>query len=154
MSITTTGIEGRYKEIQMAFTPYITRKLYKTTLTMNEIVHPETSAPPGTWTEDKDWVSPVEWHVHENGTVYVTFWDDYKNAFNSANGNKFTLADADDVAVVQAMYTERIRQKQNSLISVKYTPAELAVPDTATKAGITEINNQVNAEYNAKWIIS
>ena len=154
MFITTIGIEGRYKEVQMAFTPYITRKLYKTTLSMGDIVHPETSGPLGSWTEEQDWVSPVEWHVHENGTVYVTFWDDYKDAFNKANKDKFTLADADDVKVVQAMYARAIRAKKDMLVSRKYTAAELAVPDTDTKAGITEINNDVDAEFNAKWIIS
>ena len=154
MSIITIGIEGHYKEIHMAFTPYLTRKLYKTTLAMKEIVHPDTPAPAGTWKDTENWVSPVEWHVHESGVVYVTFWDDYKNVFNPANKNKFTLADADDVKIVQDMYAEVIRQKKNGLISAKYTSAELAVPDDDTKAGITEINNEVDAEYNAKWIIS
>ena len=92
--------------------------------------------------------------MHEDGTVYVTFWDDYKDAFNEANNNAFTLADADDVAVVQAMYTEAIRQEKNNRVTAKYTAAELAVPSTDTKAGITQINNDVDAIYNAKWIIA
>lgn len=138
----------------MAFTPYITRKLYTTTLEMKAIDHPNTPAPPGVCTDDEDMVAPVEWHVHEDGTVYVTFWDDYKDAFNEANNNAFTLADADDVAVVQAMYTEAIRQEKNNRVTAKYTAAELAVPSTDTKAGITQINNDVDAIYNAKWIIA
>ena len=37
----------------MAFTPYITRKLYTTTLEMKAIDHPNTPAPPGTCTDDE-----------------------------------------------------------------------------------------------------
>ena len=78
-------IHKRYNDIHTT----LKRKLYKTSLTKEEIVHPiELPAPDGAG-KDQDYARPLQWRIGDS--VFVTLWDDWLSEFNKKN-DKFVLA--------------------------------------------------------------
>ena len=138
----------------MAYTPHLDRKLYECSLTADEIVHPEQLPSQGGPGDGEDYVNPITWHF-VGETVYATMWGDYLTAYNNANtGTPFTKTDTDGVNAVKALYTDVIRDKQNTLVTQKYNAVELALPTDAITSDITAIKAEVQAEYDELWDIS
>ena len=136
----------------MTYTPHLTRKLYKTTLSMDDIKHPNELPSPEGAGKDQDWCKPVVWHM-DDGSVYVTFWDDYLTAYNKDNGDKFTIASSSDATKVRALYDETVRTEYNHMVTTKYTSAELAVPTDDMKTDMTAMMKDITDVYDAMVII-
>ena len=145
-----TGTKCTHKEVNMAYLTDI--KLYKTTLTQAEIVHPTKLPAQGADGENTEGRSPVVWHPLDDG-MYVTFWKEYLAAFNSANDNKFVAADADDAKKVAAAWQPILDDNINREVTYQYTQAQLAVPDDATKTAIAKINTDKTAELSWMWAV-
>lgn len=131
----------------------ITRKLYKTTLTKDKIVHP-TNLPsqPGAG-KDEGYVNPVTWHFIDD-KVYATLWSDYLSAYNAKNSDKFTLADDAAVKAVQDNYAAVIRDEKNNAVKEKYNESELAVPTDAIKTDIAAIQKVIDDKWSEVWNVS
>ena len=127
-------------------------KLYKTTLTLDEVVTPEDLPAAGNDGENTECRSPVVWHPLDDG-LYCTMWKDYAAKFNANNDNKFAAADADDAKKIAAAWQDIIDGNINREIVYQYTQAQLAVPDDATKTAIDKIKTDKVAELSWMWAV-
>tara|TARA_Y100000389_G_scaffold195063_1_gene225906 strand:- start:1099 stop:1512 length:414 start_codon:yes stop_codon:yes gene_type:complete len=137
----------------MTYTPHLDRKLYECSTAKGDIVHPENLPSQGGPGEGESFVAPITWHFI--GTkAYATMWGDYLTAYNAANSDTFTKTDSDGVAEVKAKYAVTIRNEQNTLVTDKYNPTELAAPTDAIKTDIAALQKSVQDRYDELWDIS
>ena len=134
----------------MTYKPHLRRKLYKTTLKKENIVHPTLlPSQPGPG-KDEEFVPPVNWHF-DGDKVYVTFWSEYKSKYNESNKNKFVIADDAAINAVKAMYEPLIREQKDRAVTDKYNASELAVPTDEIKADITALHKAIDDKWAEVW---
>ena len=132
----------------MTYTPHLKRKLYKTSLTKEEIVHPiELPAPEGAG-KDQDYARPILWHFID-GSVFVTMWDDWLSEFNKKNDDKFELASTSDAKNVRALYDNEVKMQVDLHVNNKYSSADLVDASDDIKTDIASIRKGVTDIYDA-----
>ena len=132
----------------MTYTPHLKRKLYKTSLTKEEIVHPiELPAPEGAG-KDQDYARPLQWHYIGN-SVFVTMWDDWLSEFNKKNDDKFELASTSDAKNVRALYDNEVKMQVDLHVNNKYSSADLVDASDDIKTDIASIRKGVTYIYDA-----
>lgn len=132
----------------MTYTPHLKRKLYKTSLTKEEIVHPiELPAPDGAG-KDQDYARPLQWHYIGN-SVFVTLWDDWLSEFNKKNDDKFVLASSSDAKNVRALYDDEVKMQVDLHVNNKYSSADLVDASDDIKTDIASIRKGVTDLYDA-----
>ena len=132
----------------MTYTPHLKRKLYKTSLTKEEIVHPiELPAPEGAG-KDQDYARPLQWHYIGN-SVFVTMWDDWLSEFNKMNDDKFELASTSDAKNVRALYDNEVKMQVDLHVNNKYSSADLVDASDDIKTDIASIRKGVTDIYDA-----
>jgi len=136
----------------MTFTPHLTRKLYKTTLSKEEIVHPILLPAPDGAGKDQDYVRALEWHYIDDA-VYATMWDDYATAFNAKNDDKFTVASTSDATKVRALYDPMIKEMVNHAVNNKYNSADLVDASDDVKADIVAMKKELTDKYDAMVLL-
>ena len=131
----------------MTYTPHLKRKLYKTSLTKEEIVHPiELPAPEGAG-KDQDYARPLQWHYIGN-SVFVTMWDDWLSEFNKKNDDKFELASTSDAKNVRALYDNEVKMQVDLHVNNKYSSADLVDASDDIKTDIASIRKGVTDIYD------
>ena len=132
----------------MTYTPHLKRKLYKTSLTKEEIVHPiELPAPEGAG-KDQDYARPLQWHYIGN-SVFVTMCDDWLSEFNKKNDDKFELASTSDAKNVRALYDNEVKMQVDLHVNNKYSSADLVDASDDIKTDIASIRKGVTDIYDA-----
>lgn len=132
----------------MTYTPHLKRKLYKTSLTKEEIVHPiELPAPDGAG-KDQDYARPLQWH-YIGDSVFVTLWDDWLSEFNKKNDDKFVLASSSDAKNVRALYDDEVKMQVDLHVNNKYSSADLVDASDDIKTDIASIRKGVTDLYDA-----
>ena len=132
----------------MTYTPHLKRKLYKTSLTKEEIVHPiELPAPEGAG-KDQDYARPLQWHYIGN-SVFVTMWDDWLSEFNKKNDDKFELASTSDAKNVRALYDNEVKMQVDLHVNNKYSSADLVDASDDIKTDIASIRKGVTDIYDS-----
>lgn len=132
----------------MTYTPHLKRKLYKTSLTKEEIVHPiELPAPEGAG-KDQDYARPLQWH-YIGDSVFVTMWDDWLSEFNKKNDDKFELASTSDAKNVRALYDNEVKMQVDLHVNNKYSSADLVDASDDIKTDIASIRKGVTDIYDA-----
>ena len=132
----------------MTYTPHLKRKLYKTSLTKEEIVHPiELPAPEGA-DKDQDYARPLQWH-YIGDSVFVTMWDDWLSEFNKKNDDKFELASTSDAKNVRALYDNEVKMQVDLHVNNKYSSADLVDASDDIKTDIASIRKGVTDIYDA-----
>ena len=132
----------------MTYTPHLTRKLYKTDLTKDKIVHPPALPAPAGAGKDQDYARAVEWHFID-GSIYATFWDDYATEFNKHNSDAFTIASTSDATKVRAYYDAEVKEHINHAVNAKYNSADLVEATDTIKADIASIKKTITDKYDA-----
>ena len=132
----------------MTYTPHLKRKLYKTSLTKEEIVHPiELPAPEGAG-KDQDYARPLQWH-YIGDSVFVTMWDDWLSEFNKKNDDQFELASTSDAKNVRALYDNEVKMQVDLHVNNKYSSADLVDASDDIKTDIASIRKGVTDIYDA-----
>ncbi len=132
----------------MTYTPHLKRKLYKTSLKKEEIVHPiELPAPDGAG-KDQDYARPLQWH-YIGDSVFVTMWDDWLSEFNKKNDDKFELASTSDAKNVRALYDGEVKMQVDLHVNNKYSSADLVDASDDIKTDIASIRKGVTDIYDA-----
>lgn len=132
----------------MTYTPHLKRKLYKTSLTKEEIVHPiQLPAPDGAG-KDQDYARPLQWH-YIGDSVFVTLWDDWLSEFNKKNDDKFVLASSSDAKNVRALYDDEVKMQVDLHVNNKYSSADLVDASDDIKTDIASIRKGVTDLYDA-----
>jgi len=132
----------------MTYTPHLKRKLYKTSLSKAEIVHPiQLPAPEGAG-KDQDYARPILWHYIDD-TVYVTMWDDWLAEFNKKNDDKFVLASTSDAKKVRAYYDAEVKAQVDHAVSNKYSSADLVDASDDIKTDVASIRKGFTDIYDA-----
>lgn len=136
----------------MTYTPHLKRKLYKTSLTKDEIVHPiELPAPSGAG-KDQDYSRPLQWH-YVDGSVFVTLWDDWLDEFNKKNDDKFVLASSSDAKKVRASYDAEVKMQVDHAVNNKYSFADLVDASDDIKTDVASIRKGFTDIYDALVLI-
>ncbi len=84
-------------------------KLYETTLTMREIIHPSGLNKSEDWADDQtenDWHrKQIWWYGEINDKTYVSMSTGYLADYNETNDDAFTKSNSDAVTSVRSVHT-------------------------------------------------